>query len=71
MRINNSIRNIRIGIMSQLIITCLGFFSRKIFLDNFLPVSTRFYCANEKNMVNFRLYMDMFYSNVLKYEGLL
>lgn len=34
MRINNSIRNIRIGIMSQLIITCLGFFSRKIFLDN-------------------------------------
>ncbi|MCR8925003.1 hypothetical protein NLI92_000254 [Priestia megaterium] len=34
MRTTNSIKNISIGILSALIITVLGFISRKIFLDN-------------------------------------
>lgn len=34
MRINNSIKNISISILSQLILVLLGFLSRKVFLDN-------------------------------------
>lgn len=34
MRIQNSLNNIYIGIITQIIITLLGFLSRKIFLDN-------------------------------------
>lgn len=34
MRIENSIRNISIGIFTQVIMTLLGFISRKVFLDN-------------------------------------
>lgn len=34
MRINNSIKNISINIMTQIVIIALGFISRKVFLDN-------------------------------------
>lgn len=34
MRINNSVNNIFIGVLSQLIIAILGFISRKVFLDS-------------------------------------
>ena len=34
MRINNSIKNIYISIVTQIVIVLLGFLSRKIFLDN-------------------------------------
>lgn len=34
MRIDNSIKNIYISILSQVVIVVLGFFSRKVFLDN-------------------------------------
>lgn len=34
MRINNSIRNIYISILTQIVIVFLGFLSRKVFLDN-------------------------------------
>ncbi len=34
MRVNNSMKNIYISVLAQIIITFLGFFSRKVFLDN-------------------------------------
>ena len=34
MRIKNSIKNIYISILTQLVIALLGFFSRKVFIDN-------------------------------------
>ena len=34
MRVENSLKNMYIGILSQIIITLLGFISRKVFLDN-------------------------------------
>ena len=34
MRINNSIKNIYINILTQVVIVLLGFLSRKVFLDN-------------------------------------
>lgn len=34
MRINNSIKNIYINILSQIVVVLLGFLSRKVFLDN-------------------------------------
>ena len=34
MRINHSIKNITIGVSTQLIITLLGFISRRIFIDS-------------------------------------
>ena len=33
MRIKNSIKNIYISILTQLVIALLGFFSRKVFID--------------------------------------
>ena len=34
MRINHSIKNITIGVVTQLIITLLGFISRRVFIDS-------------------------------------
>ena len=34
MRVQNSIKNIGISMLSQIIIVLLGFLSRKVFLDN-------------------------------------
>ena len=34
MRIQNSLKNMYIGILSQIVITLLGFISRKVFLDS-------------------------------------